>query len=314
MAGTKDPLMYALGRAKLTGSGKTQYNHKKEAARFVLALRTLGYGVQRWDNITNRHVAAVVEYWREDRGLSVATVKEYLSGVRNVAAAYGNTRIAKENSAFEIGTRTYITNRDRRVPQDVYEQAVATLAAGDDNQRRFAVQLQLMRELGLRNEEARKLNPERSCLADGSIFLTDGTKGGRDRLIHRPTERQLAAVEAAREFGGRWGNTMPDDMTERQWEGYVYRQARALGISREACGASLHGLRHAYACERYAEITGFAPRCLHASSEEYVATALAAAGEGWQKLDQDARLLLKGELGHGPDRDDVVCVYLGSRR
>jgi hypothetical protein len=32
----------------------------------------------------------------------------------------------------------------------------------------------------------------------------------------------------------------------------------------------------------------------------------------WKKLEQDSRALLKGELGHGPDRDDVVNIYAGS--
>ena len=36
------------------------------------------------------------------------------------------------------------------------------------------------------------------------------------------------------------------------------------------------------------------------------------AGEGWRKLNQDARQIIKAELGHGPDRDDVVSQYLGA--
>ena len=37
-----------------------------------------------------------------------------------------------------------------------------------------------------------------------------------------------------------------------------------------------------------------------------------AAGKDWKKRNQDARQILKGELGHGPERDDVVSQYLGS--
>jgi hypothetical protein len=33
------------------------------------------------------------------------------------------------------------------------------------------------------------------------------------------------------------------------------------------------------------------------------------AGEGWKKLNQDARQIIKAELGHGPDRDDVVVLW-----
>lgn len=31
-----------------------------------------------------------------------------------------------------------------------------------------------------------------------------------------------------------------------------------------------------------------------------------------RKVDKDARLIIKSELGHGPDRDDVVSQYVGS--
>jgi hypothetical protein len=43
----------------------------------------------------------------------------------------------------------------------------------------------------------------------------------------------------------------------------------------------------------------------HANTEE-------SAGRNWSVLDQEARSLIKAELGHGADRDDVVSVYLGS--
>ncbi|MGD9361553.1 MAG: phage integrase N-terminal domain-containing protein, partial [Desulfobacterales bacterium] len=75
------------------GSAKTRHNHIKEARRFVKTVRKLGYGVQRWKNITNKHVQQAVDKWKEE-GLQTATIKEYLSGVRTVCQLYGNNRIA----------------------------------------------------------------------------------------------------------------------------------------------------------------------------------------------------------------------------
>ena len=66
------------------GSEKTRYNHLQEATRFVSELREQGYGVKQWDNLSNKHIAAVVSAWQE-RELSTATIKEYMSGVRAVA-------------------------------------------------------------------------------------------------------------------------------------------------------------------------------------------------------------------------------------
>ncbi len=51
-------IMQAIRVIKKTrrGSSKTRHNHVKEARRFVNTIRELGYGVQRWKNISNKHV------------------------------------------------------------------------------------------------------------------------------------------------------------------------------------------------------------------------------------------------------------------
>jgi hypothetical protein len=67
-----------------------------------------------------------------------------------------------------------------------------------------------------------------------------------------------------------------------------------------------------YAQDRYKEITGFKAPCKFESKEKYRKNAIKIAGEGWKKLNQDDRQIIKAELGHGPDRDDVVSQYLGA--
>lgn len=311
--GRKDSLLTGAVQA-VNGSGgshKTRYNHIKEAERFVRALRDLGYGVQRWTNITNKHVGAVVDRWREE-GKAVSTVKEYLSGVRGVLKHFGNDRIAPKNAAFGLENRVYVSNRDKALPQAVYERVVEALKDSDNiNDNRIAAQLQLERELGLRTEEAFKLNPGRAVLSDGRVYVSDGTKGGRDRMINEISEKARSALSYARSVSS-GGNTMAVDKTERQWSGLYYRTLRNHGISKEKAGASGHGLRHAYAQERYRKLTGFTPPVKHESREDFRANAQKAAGDAWRQLDRDARLILKSELGHGPDREDVVSQYLGS--
>lgn len=309
-----DSLLYAIGRARMQGSAKTRYQHRAEAARFVRDLRAAGHGVQSWRSISNKHVAAVVEIWVA-KGLTNATMKEYLSGVRAVARAYGNGNLRETNDfraadgSLLVGPRLSIDNRNRAVPEAVYVAALAKLRSGTEDERRLAVHVALMRTGGLRHEESRKLNPRRCLLADGRVFLSDGTKGGRERMIFAPSPAFLSAINDARRIVSRHGNLMPDGTTERAWEKMAYAMACAAGISIAACGASLHGLRHAYAQERYVGITGF--RC--ASAGGTLAEATEIAGTAWRQLDSDARLLIKSELGHGPDRDDVVARYLGAR-
>lgn len=132
---SKNRLLYGSKTAHLTGSGKTKYNNRGQSIRFSKRLHQLGYRVQHWKNISNRHVAVVVEDWQQ-QGLAVSTIKSYLSNVRQVCRAYGNDRIHKKNSEFGVRNRNYfktnknsawsrlpcyrksIAFRDRKVPKN----------------------------------------------------------------------------------------------------------------------------------------------------------------------------------------------------
>jgi site-specific recombinase XerC len=293
------------------GSYKTRHNHLREANRFVQTIRDLGYGVNRWKNVSNKHVQKAVNRWKEE-GLKVATIKEYLSGVRTVCRLYGNDRILSDNADFGIGQRIMVDNRDKSVPQEIYDKVVEKLKSSQNtDDHRVVAQLQLERSLGLRTEESCKFVPDRSLLADNRVLVQKGAKGGRERIILQVSKKGLEAIQYAKEVAGN-GNLIPAAMTEKQWVQKYYRIIRQNGISRNACGASSHGLRHAYAQERYREITGFEAPCKFESKAEFRQAAENIVGKGWRKLNQDARQILKAELGHGPDRDDVVSQYLGS--
>ena len=75
---------------------------------------------------------------------------------------------------------------------------------------------------------------------------------------------------------------------------------------------SSHGCRHAYDQGRYESITGFKAPCKFETKAEFRKNAEEIAGKEWRKLNQDACQIIKAELGHGPDRDDVVSQYLGA--
>ena len=293
------------------GSAKTRHNHIKEARRFVDTIRKLGYGVKRWKNVTNKHVQEAVNKWKEER-LQVATVKEYLSGVRTVCRMYGNDRIVTTNDVFGIENRVFVDNRDKSLPQEVFQRVVSELKdSSNRDDQRIAAQLQLERYLGLRSEEACKFNAYQALMNDRRVFIQHGTKGGRERIIHEVTIEGKAAIQYAQEISGK-GNLIPHDQSERQWIQKYYRIIRGKGISKKACGASSHGCRHAYAQDRFESITGFKAPCKFKTKTEFRQNAENLAGKEWRKLNQDARQIIKAELGHGPDRDDVVSQYLGA--
>lgn len=306
---SKNRLLYGAQIAHLTGSGKTKYNNRGQSMRFSKQLHQLGYRVQHWKNISNRHVAVVVEDWQQ-QGLAVSTIKSYLSSVRQVCCAYGNDRIHKNNSEFGVGKRSYIPKQSKGVPEVVYREVLDQLFSGPEKLQRIGHQMKVMRELGLRPEEARKINPAVALRSDGRIYISAGTKGGRDRILHEPSQEQINVVKALTPFIGKNGNSWPDSISEASWEKYTYRTISRMGLCIRTCGASLHGLRHTYAQARYKELTNLSAPCLHPSSLHYREAAYQEHGESWRKMHDQAVNILAYELGH--NRGEVTASYLGS--
>ncbi|OBQ55195.1 phage integrase N-terminal domain-containing protein [Halodesulfovibrio spirochaetisodalis] len=306
---SKNTLLYGIANAKLTGSRKTQYTNKAQAMRFAKLLFQLGYRPQHWTNITNKHVAVAVEEWLR-QGKKISTIKAYVGSIRSVAKAYGNVSLHKENSAFGIGKRSTIPTRSRAVPAAIYQAVKDHLLAGSERHCRIGHQLIAMNELGLRPEEARKINPDVALLPDGRIYISAGTKGGRDRIIHDATKEQIEAVKGLAPYIGKYGNSMPDTTSEANWEKYVYKVVTALGLSIAACGASLYGLRHGFAHRRYRELTNLDAPCLHSNPASFRQAAYDEYGSQWRKVHDRAVVILAHELGH--NRGEVTASYLGS--
>ena len=315
--GKQDKLITGINRCNLSGSYKTVYNHRMEAQRFVEQLRENGYGVQKWANINNKHVASVVDAWRE-KGLSDKTIKEYLSGVRAVASAYGNEKISNNNADFglERGTSSP-SGIDKSANESVYREVVDKLSQSDNiNEQRLSVQIEYMRELGLRAEEARKLdaiNAERQYSPSGQqyIRITDGTKGGKERWVP-VSDRAAQALERGAELQRQTGtkNLMDPKMSERSWERFAYKTARSAGMTREN-GCTFHGLRHSFAQELFRQRAGFDAPVKFSSRDEFIKSAKEMAGENWKDRYEQACRAVENALGHGHDRSDIRGTYIG---
>jgi hypothetical protein len=140
----------------------------------------------------------------------------------------------------------------------------------------------------------------RQIVSDQAINVVKGTKGGRrvDRWVPgRELGAALIRTVAQTPDVGR--NLIPEDMTWLQWRNYLYRTLRPAAI-RYGLSTGLQDLRAAYACERYAELTGCA------------APLIAGKREADRQADQAARETLAQELGHG--RPGVLRSYIGSSR
>lgn len=83
---------------------------------------------------------------------------------------------------------------------------------------------------------------------------------------------------------------------------YVQQLRRYEHQTAAAGLAKMHGLRHAYAQERYQELTGWAAPAVGGPTSAQLTPAQRAR-------DQEARLVISAELGHGRER--ITTAYLG---
>lgn len=308
---------YGLGSRDMSSAGRICLDRAALARQISFATaatvgerfgRFVGYAqsrdVGRMELITREFVVGYGQHLAErvaDGALSVSYAHNLVSAVNTVMelATHGRWQAISPVNDCGIEKRSHI----RRTPpsgldREVLEKALHALrAAGLD---RGAAIAELARDLGLRSREGALLDAQAALRwTDGHEYLViaAGTKGGRPRQIPLSNrERQFKVLERAAAVQGSHHSLVPKELTWKEFREGEVRQARELlkryGITR------LHELRAAYACERYALLSG----CL----------APVLGGKADREVDVQARMQVAEELGHG--RIDVTNAYLGGRR
>jgi hypothetical protein len=256
----------------------------------------------RWMEEFSREV--VVEYGRElaekvEAGeLAPATAQNLVSAANTVMtlATQGQWESVSPTRDCGISERSAIREEvPGALDREAYSRALSEVR--EQVGERAASVVELARELGLRSKEASLLNARAAlseALARNSVTISEGTKGGRERTVPITSERQIEALSRAAAAQGDARSMIPASESWKTWREGTLRAARE--IVREHTGEGLHGLRAAFACERYQDITGHA--------------APVAGGETVNReLDREARAIIAEELGHG--RTDVTNEYLG---
>ena len=196
--------------------------------------------------------------------------------------------IARTNDHYGIPDRVFVTNESKA--QTLVSESLAKVR---DNHVRMSLELQSA--FGLRREEAIKFIPSYADRKDTLVLKDTWAKGGKAREIPIRTVEQGEVLKRAHRLAGR-GSLIPAGRNYvQQLRVYEGHTARA-GLSK------LHGLRHAYAQQRYQELTGW--RSPSAGGPESGALAPEQKAQ-----DKEARLTISRELGH--DREDVTVIYLG---
>ena len=244
---------------------------------------------------------------RLERGeISPATAQNALSAVNRVLEIARGDRAVRLDPVREAGLpiRSGIATTDRAVSLSQHDHVLPALPE------RLAASLALQREFGLRFEEAAKMDAVRALTQakNGTVRIEAGTKGGlaRDLPITRPMTQRFVLANAAM-LQGADRSLIPAHQTYREFRAEAYAELRSAGIRS-------HGERHAYAQERYAALVGapapVAAGIRHgAEHHRFLAARLGIDVAAARTLDQQARLQVAAELGHG--RIDVTNTYLG---
>jgi hypothetical protein len=270
------------------GSHATQAKRERMLTLIGNQLHELGYRGMVARSLKPKHIEALLGRWREQE-LTTGTIKNRMAAIRWWANKVDKRNVvARSNEHYGIPDRRFATN-ESKAKTVTHEQ----LEKVRDEHVRMSLELQQV--FGLRREEAMKIRPIIADQGDHLFLQGSWTKGGRERIVPIRTDQQREALDRAHRLTGR-GSLIPGKRN------YVQQMRIYEGNTRRAGLNHMHGLRHAYAQDRYEELTGW--KCPAAGGP--VARELIAEQ---RELDREARLQISRELGH--DREAVVSAYIG---
>ncbi len=284
-------LNYQLGklcRDNRDGGFSTQATRSRILDLTANQLNELGFRRMQPRSLKPKHVNALINHWR-NQGISVGTLKNRLSALRWWAKKVNKPSIiAKDNSVYGIGKRQYVATESKAQKLDQRK-----LSEISDPYVRMSIRLQAA--FGLRREEAIKFTPSYAMQDDHIKLKSSWTKGGRARTVPITNDEQHRLFDEVKNLV-KGGSLVPAELNYVQQLHRYERRLRNVGLSK------LHGLRHAYAQQRYKELTGWkAPVAGGPTSKQL--------NPEQRALDYEARVMISSELGHA--RAAVSAVYLG---
>ncbi len=277
-----------IGTQNKDGSIATQHDRSRILSLIANQLHEDGYRQMRAKSLKLKHVEHLVARWTRET-LNVGTIKNRMAALRWWAEKVKlGFVIANSNDKYGIENRVFAVNESK-----AKNLTAEKLHLVSDKYTKISLELQ--RAFGLRREEAIKFQPSYADQGDKLVLKGSWTKGGKPREIPIRTQHQKDLLQRAHQFAGKASLINPSKNYIQQLKTYENNCSKA-GLDRN------HGLRHAYAQERYKELTG---RDAPAASG---LTSAQLSGEE-KALDKEARLTISSELGH--EREAITVVYLG---
>ena len=277
-----------LGRNNRDGSHATQAKRAYLLSQIANQLHELGFTGLSARSLRPKHVDALVSLWQRQR-IAVGTIKNRMAAIRWWARKVNRRgAVAQGNDYYGIASRQMVSAVSK-----AKSLSAAQLARITD--RHVYLSLELQRAFGLRREEALKFRPNYADRGDRLVLKASWTKGGKSRVIPIRTDEQRKILGRVWQLAGK-GSLIPTERSYIQHLRVYVRQIMNAGLSK------MHGLRHAYAQERYFELTGW--KCPVAGGPK---SHILSSND--QRIDKQARLTISRELGHV--REQIVAIYIG---
>lgn len=270
------------------GSFETRVGRERQLGAIANQLHDLGFRQLKAASLKQKHVQALVDHWAQ-QNLSPGTIKNRMSCLRWWAEKVNKRAVvASANDFYGIPDRQFVSEQSKA--KDLAKEQLALVK--DEHVR---MSLRLQQAFGLRREEALKIQPRWADRGDHLQLKASWTKGGRERTVPIRTSEQRALLEEAKQLAG-LGSLIPGGRKYIEQLRIYERHTANAGLSK------MHGLRHAYAQQRYLELTGW-------PSPHDGGPVKAQLTTSQRGIDQQARLTISQELGHV--REQITAVYLG---
>ncbi|MDA9981386.1 integrase domain-containing protein [Gammaproteobacteria bacterium] len=270
------------------GSYATQVKRERMLTLMANQLHELGYRGMTARSLKPKHVEALVKRWFGQE-LSIGTIKNRMAVIRWWSHKVDKQNVvARANEHYGIPDRRFVTNESKA-------KTVTPSELDKVRDEHVRMSLELQQAFGLRREEAIKFQPSFADRGDRIVLKASWTKGGKERPVPVRTQRQRNVLDRVRRLAG-FGSLIPSNRN------YVHQMRVYEGNTLRAGLSHMHGLRHAYAQNRYQELTGWkAPANGGPDSKSLTPEQ--------REVDNEARLTISRELGH--ERGAVTTAYLG---
>lgn len=270
--------------------GSFATRHDREGILSLVANQLVegGFRHLRAQGMRSKHVEHLVGRWHAEQ-IAAGTIKNRMSALRWLAEKIDKQNIvARDNAHYGIADRKYVTNVSKGHDIDAGKLARVTDPY-------TALSLRLQAAFGLRREESIKLRAAWADRGDVLKLQASWTKGGKERDIPIATASQRELVDEVKRFAGN-GSLIPPEMSYRDQLNRFKAQTALAGIH------GVHGLRHQYAQDRYATLTGWKAPAAGGPTSRQLAPSQ-------KHTDRQARMTISRELGH--EREQITAVYLG---